>query len=399
MTTPLKRFWKFQDVAPEQWTDWRWQQRNRLSSQSNILSFFPQLPAEGQHSFAAWARRFNLGITPYLLSLMETGVDHTPLEDDPLWNQFRFHEGSAAADILQTRETQEERWELPEEMPTSILQRTYPDRAVFRLVNTCFGFCNYCYLTARVLEREQSQKRVAGAAEWEASLKYLRAHPQVRDVLLSGGEPLLLDNERLERVFFDLSRIESVRTVRINTRVFTFNPYRVDRDLVRLFKKYRLTAMEIHLAHPREITEVVDERLALFDEEGYRPTILWRSPLLQGVNDSEEVLTELLFKLYERRIIPYYLFHIAPFTLKRSSHSLSIRKGAELMRRIRRRVPGAAFPRYTLWHLTGKQDIPLEPEGTPTFVYTQDEAGHPIVRFLNWKKEWVTYPDVAEPSH
>jgi lysine 2,3-aminomutase len=396
MTRPSKRFWKFQDVPQEQWSDWRWQLRNRLGSQSDILSFFPHLSAQGQQAYAAWSRRFNLGITPYTLSLIETGADHTPLERDPMWTQFRFHGDSEAADIL-SHETQEN-WEIPGEVPTPMLQHTYPDRAMLRLANTCFGFCNYCYLTARVLDREQGRKRRGESADWENSLAYLRAHPEVRDVVLSGGEPLLLDNERLERILFELTRIESIRTVRLNTRVFTFNPYRVDRDLIRLFKKYRVMALEFHLAHPREITDALDERLDLFDEEGYRPLLLWRAPLLKGVNDSVEVLRELLVKLYERRISAYYFFHVAPFTLKRSSHGLSVRRGVELLRNLRRAVPGPVFPRYSLFHPTGKHDIPLEPEGTPTFIYTRDEAAQPIVRFLNWKQQWVTYQDVDEEA-
>ena len=113
-------------------------------------------------------------------------------------------------------------------------------------------------------------------------------------------------------------------------------------------------------------------------------------------NDSENVLKELLVKLYQRRITPYYLFHFAPYALGRTAHGISIRRGAELLSRIRRQIPGPAFPQYALFHIAGKHDIPLDPGGTPNFIYGRDDKNRPIVRFKNWKNDWVTYADVED---
>lgn len=391
----MKRFWKFESVSKDEWQDWKWQYRNRLSSKSDLKEFFPNISNEDLEAFKDYVRKYNFAITPYTLSLVEMDDRQNPVEGDPVWSQFRYYsreEISGVSDYDGSREN----WEETSEMPTRILQHKYPDRAIIRIINTCFAHCNYCYLTSRVLDKDTSKEKKGDDSEWERTLIYLKNTPSIRDVLISGGEPLLLSNERLERIFSGLSGIPSIRSIRLNTRALTFNPYRFDEGLVSIFKRYKLTALEIHTVHPREINGVFDEKLRLFDEMGYRPLILWRAPLLKGINDSAEVLEELFVKLYERRITPYYLFHYAPFTLGRSTYGLSVKKGSMLMAELRRRIPGPAVPRYTLFHIEGKHDIPLEYEESPSFVYTKDGEGNPVVRFKNWKNKWVEYPDIDD---
>ena len=278
----MKRLWKHAEVPEAQWSDWRWQQRNRLDSNSDLKSLFPNMTIPQQQAFHSYVQKFNLAITPYALSLIEYDEQLNPVESDPIWNQFRFlkdNERSGATDYDGAREN----WEAPEEMPTPILHHKYPDRAIFRITNTCFGHCNYCYLTSRVLDKERQKEKFGDSADWSKSLDYLRANPQIRDVLISGGDPLIMENGRIDQVLTDLARVKSVQSVRINTRALTYNPFRFDLELVRIIKKHRVTALEIHVAHPRELSEAVDERLTLLDESGHRPLILWRAPLLYGI--------------------------------------------------------------------------------------------------------------------
>jgi lysine 2,3-aminomutase len=391
----MKRFWRYKDVTDEQWTDWKWQMRNRLWNKSSIWDFFPKFNSMDAESFASFAGRFSLGLTPYILSLIELDGAGNPLPDDPIWNQFRFlySRELIGADVYDGVEVN---WEKSEELPTRILHHKYPDRAIIRTTHQCFGKCNYCYLTSRVLDLKTINAKAGDQSAWEESLAYLQRHAEIRDVLLSGGDPLILSNELIDKLFCDLARIPSIRSIRLNTRALTFNPYRFDRDLVDIFKKNRLTALEIHLAHPKEITEAFDEALARFEQVGYRPMILWRSPLLRGINDSYDVLQDLLLKLYQRRIVPYYIFHYAPYSLGRANLGVGIKEGIRLLARLRRIIPGPAFPRYTLFHPEGKQDIPLEPEGTSEFRFARNNKGEPIVKFKNWKGKWVTYLDIVD---
>lgn len=388
------RFPRFRDVSDDDWRDWRWQLRHRLDWRTrDVRSFFPRLSDAALGELRGWTARFKLALTPYVLSLLELDEEGNPRPGDPIWNQFRFlSPGEVVGD--EAGLPREENWELPGELPTRILHHKYPDRAILRVVNQCFGHCNYCYLTTRVIDREGSSGRTGGEEDWRRSLAYLRAHPEIRDVLLSGGDPLVLGNARLGRMLRALRGIPSIRTLRLNTRAPTFNPFRFDRELVALLREHAVTALEIHVAHPRELTPELDAALRLLDEGGLRPLVLWRAPLLAGINDDRETLRTLLVGLYERRITPYYLFHFAPHALGRTTRGVSVAEGAALLASLRREVPGPAFPRYALFHVGGKHDIPLDRGGSSGFRYEQDAQGRPVVRFLNWRGEWVTYPDV-----
>jgi lysine 2,3-aminomutase len=386
----------FRDVPDEDWRDWRWQLRHRLDWRTrDVRALFPRLPEAAAREFRAYAERFKVALTPYVLSLVRLDEEGNPAAGDPIWGQFRFLGAGELADP--GGEARPENWELPGELPTPILHHKYPDRAILRVVNQCFGHCNYCYLTTRVIDREGSPARAGDAGDWKRSLAYLRAHPEIRDVLLSGGDPLVLGNARLARMLRELRAIPSIRAIRVNTRALTFNPFRFDRELAELFREVSLTALELHVAHPRELTPELDAALRRFDEASHRPLLLWRSPLLAGINDRSEVLEELLVGLYARRITPYYLFHYAPHALGRTARGVSVAEGAALLSALRRRIPGPAFPRYALFHVGGKHDIPLDAGGSAEFRYERDAQGRAIVRFLNWRREWVTYPDV-EPA-
>lgn len=390
-----RRFWKFQSVSESKWKDWKWQLQNRLQNGSRLTDYFPNASPVEIQNFKNYAGRFTLGLTPYALSLLELDRDLNPINSDPIWRQVRYFDAEAVAGDYAYDGTSTN-WELPSEFPTRILQHKYPDRAIIRIVNHCLGYCSFCYLTARILDKESKKSLAFSSESWKKTLDYLRAHEEIRDVLISGGDPLALGNSKLDQIFEDLSGIDSIKSVRLNTRALSFNPFRLNRELAEIFKRHRLNSLEIHLVHPREITAEFDEALAHFDECGYRPRILWRSPLLKGINDSIDVLEDMLIKLYQRRVVPYYLFHAAPFTVARSSYATSIRKGIDLLLNLRRRIPGPAFPRYTLFHPGGKQDIPLELGGTPHFQFTRNSDGDPIVRFWNWRGEEVTYPDVLD---
>jgi len=390
----MKRFWKYRDVPHALWEDWKWQLRNRLHNESTPTDFFPNIGEEAQAEFRQYTQLFRLALTPYTLSLVEYTNDLNPVPRDPIWQQFKFH-NLDHRDKTTDYDGVNINWELPEELPTHILHHKYSDRAILRVADLCHGYCSYCYLTRRTLDRSVEHKGKEDWQDiWSKSLSYLRRHREVRDVLVSGGDPLLLDNRRIDKILSDLSEISSIVTTRLNTRTLTFNPYRIDGELIEIFKRHHLTVLEVQFVHPREITKEVDRTLDLFDQCNYRPLILWRAPLLRDINDSYEVLEELLTKLYQRRVVPYYLFHCAPYSLGRPIYGTDIRTGIRILLELRRKLPGPAFPRYTLFHPTGKQDIPLELEGTPTFQFATDKVGRPIVTFRNWRGDWVTYPDV-----
>lgn len=393
MAWSLKMKFKGKQIPKEKWKDWRWQTKNRLNNNSNLRIFFPNIDKSEINLFKKYISKYHIGLTPYLLNLIEKDEKGTPVKGDPIWEQFKYF------DFDQDREATgydgiNINWELSNEMPTKILHHKYPDRAILRVTNSCFGYCNYCYLTKRTIDIIATEYK-SGKNAWEKSLEYLKKSPQIRDILISGGDPLLFSNKRLKKILEDLKLIKTIKSTRLNTRALTFNPFRFNEELIHLFKEYSLTALEIHIAHPKELTKEVDEVLEKFETIGYRPLILWRSPLLKGINNSINVLERLFFALYKRRIIPYYLFHYAPYALGRSVFATPVKEGVQLLKILRRKLPGISIPRYTLFHSSGKNDIPLEPAGTPDFQYFKNKNGKPSIRFQNWKNEWVTYPDVG----
>lgn len=384
-------------VSQENWRDWKWQQKNSITAK-NFTSFFPNLNTQEIESLQKYDKQFKFSFTPYLLNLIDLDENGNPCPNDPIWMQIRYSE-MEATDGYSDYDGKTINWEIPSEFPSEIMQYKYPDRAIIRLTNSCLGYCNYCYLAMRTLDKKIQKHQETMEKNWDATLSFLRSNPQIRDLLISGGDPLLLSNSRLRQIFSDLRSIKSIKTLRLNTRALTHNPFRFDTELISLFQEYRINVLEVHFAHPREITADVDYVLDQLDKINSRPLLLWRSPLLKDINNVPDVMEDLLVKLYERTIVPYYVFHYAPFAPGRHSLSTSVREGIQLLLKIRRKIPGPAFPIYCLYHPTGKQDIPLEPEGTPRFKYVLNEQGKPIIEYRNWKGEWVSYddPDPTRP--
>ncbi len=376
------------------WTDWIEQLRYRATSVDSLRSCFPRITAEELETFIQSGIRFKFAVTPYFLSLIQQKAG-APFPNDPLWMQVKLYNEesdshSSSYDDIHVN------WELTEEMPNSLIHHKYPDRAILRVADHCFAYCSYCYLTRRTLDRMSKREEPQGK-RWGQAIRYLRANPAIQDVLISGGDPLLFPNSRIESMLKELREIPSIKTIRLNTRALSFNPFRIDEDLVAIFREYDLTALEVHFSHPNELTREVDQALKLLDQSSHRPLLLWRAPLLRGINSSPEVMCNLLLGLYKRRILPYYLFHYAPYTLSRQSLATSVREGVRLMNSLKRTIPGAAVPRYTLFHPSGKQEIPLEEEGTPEFQYCEKpESENRFIRFKNWRGDWVEYPDIPD---
>lgn len=371
---------------------WKFQRDNRIYGPSEMRKAFPAYSEELLAALNAYRKKYRFALTPYLLSLIARDVDGNPRQDDPIWRQFKFISEQETTGVA-NYDGITPNWERPEELPTPILHHKYPGRAIFRLTNSCFSYCNYCYMTPRVRDRSLNQVAATSDKHWQDSLVYLKNNPAVHDVLISGGDPLVLNNEKIDRILHYLRQIPSIETIRINTRALTHNPYRLDSDLVSIMKRHRVNVLEVHIVHPNEFTDEFDERISLLAEGGYRPQILWRAPLLKGINDTVDIMRNLLLGLYKRNITPYYLFHFAPFSPGRSVLGTPVRNGVKILLKLRRSIPGPAFPRYTLFHIDGKHDIPLEENGTKEFVYSKDREGKPIITFRNWKGDKVTYYD------
>jgi lysine 2,3-aminomutase len=311
-------------------------------------------------------------------------VDETlsPTPDDPIWMQYVPHLLTNESDPI---DLLDENWEEPKDMVTPILQHKYPNRANFRIQNSCLAYCMYCFEAKRVLASEQIKEGYSQSL-FKDSVEYVRRHPEIEEIVLSGGEPLVLNNEKLGHVLSQIRSIRSVRAVRIQTRALSHNPFRIDDGLLDLLGEYDVTAMGIHVSHPVEITQEFCEAIARLQSLPHPPLLLPQIPLLKGINDSLEILRSLLLQLYVLKTKPYYLLHSMPFTASPESLRTSVQKGVQLMRQLRRHFSGPAVPEYVIVHHAGKHTVPIELAGSDEFRYLGD-----MVEFINWRGDWCRY--------
>ncbi|MEK6873828.1 MAG: radical SAM protein [Nanoarchaeota archaeon] len=389
------------DKTTGEWKDWKWQERNAVRDVREVASYFTRVDRTFFDGLYEKSSGLKFQVTQYMLSQIPGDISLEELQKNPWFLQFFplgdiYHQGPDAYNGT-------ENWDMPEEFPTSNLQHKYTNRALVRFRN-CLAYCNFCFEALGTLEKDPKPEKIFKWGDWEKSLEYLASRPEIEEVVLSGGEPLLLPDLKLEQVLRDISEIRSedekpkIRFKRIHTRVLSHNPYRVTDDLVKTLKDYRVNEIAFHIAHPSEITDDFREAIYRIREGAgrYAPILATHTPLLGNINASAEKLWELFGQLYELNIKPYYLIHTFPHTPFANQQRVSVKDGVKLMKQLKRHKSNIAIPEYIVAHYNGKITVPLELNGTPEFQYTKDEQGNPIVKFLNWKDRWVTYPDCED---
>ncbi|MFB3883598.1 MAG: KamA family radical SAM protein [Thermodesulfobacteriota bacterium] len=313
--------------------------------------------------------RYPMRITRYYLNLIEA-------PGDPIWLQ-------CAPDSLELKED-----DLPTDpfnekglSPVTGLIHRYPDRVVLLVSSTCPTFCRFCMRKWRIRNRET----LDSPARLEAGFEYIARTTAVRDVILSGGDPLLLPDETLENILQRLRRIPHVEMIRINTRTPVTLPERITLRLCRMLKHYHPLYINAHFNHPLEITEESTEACSRLADAGI--PLGNQTVLLRGVNDDPEVMRRLMQKLLAIRVRPYYLHQMD--LVKGTGHfRASVRKGLEIMAALRGHTSGMANPYFVIDLPGGKGKVPVLPDGIRKNGQT--------LYLRNYLDEVVGYPDVEE---
>ncbi len=312
---------------------------------------------------------FPMRINPYFLNLITSS-------GDPLWKQ-------AVPDPLEITDSVCIPDPLDEDnlSPVPNLVHKYPDRALFLVTNQCAMYCRFC-----------TRKRKVGTGKMNinnetirAGIDYLQKTHQIREVLISGGDPLLLEDEKLEDILLQLKRIPSIEVIRIGTRTPCTLPMRITPKLVSILKKYHPLYINTHFNHPYEITHQAIKACTLLVDSGV--PVGCQTVLLKGVNDKPEILKNLFLALLRMRVKPYYLFH-ADLTRGTDHFRTSTRTGLDIMRHLIGNISGMAIPTYALDAPNGKGKIPL----TPEYIIN---SGKSLV-FNNYLGETCTYPEVQD---
>jgi lysine 2,3-aminomutase len=269
--------------------------------------------------------------------------------------------------------------------PVPHIVHRYPDRVLFLATGFCSAYCRYCTRTHMVSKKDKCH---SNKSEWDVALDYIRSHPEIRDVLISGGDPLTLSDSRLEYLLSQIRAIQHVEIIRIGTKVPVVLPQRITPGLVNMLKKYHPLLMSIHFTHPDELTEETAHACKKLANAGI--PLGSQTVLLKGINDSVEVFTKLVHELLKVRVRPYYLYQCDP--IPGSSHFRTpVEKGLELIKGLRGFTSGYAIPHFVIDAPGGGGKIPLLPD----YVKGKNEDGYLLI---NFEGKTFVYPEPAEKA-
>jgi lysine 2,3-aminomutase len=335
---------KYKEVAGEDWHNWRWQLKNQIRHPTDLAAML-RLPQETLSDIARVNARYPLRITPYYLSLAETASLDDPILRQCLPNLAELDEDNGGApDALDEQGSS----------PLPNLVHRYPDRALFITGNFCAVHCRHCMRK----RHWEAQMLPPSSAEIEAVATYLENHAGVREVLISGGDPLLLSEGKLEEIIQSFSAVSSLQTLRFGSRVPTVLPQRMTTEFCRLLASGKPAWLATHFNHARELTAEAAKAADNLLRAGI--PVVNQSVLLKGVNDSVEALGDLFTGLLRLKIKPYYLFHGDP--IQGTMHfRTGVEKGLEILDALRGKISGLALPAYAFDLPGGAGKIRLEP--------------------------------------
>lgn len=346
----------FPQATEKQWNNWRWQIQNSYTN-FRKLSEILDVSNIDDVNFLTKSRKLPLRITPYYASLL----------------YGKAHDYALIKSVVPSKQELilspgEESDPLHEDAmcPVANLVHRYPDRVLFLSTGFCSVYCRYCTRSHMVLK----DKKHYGIRAWETAIEYIQNNTAIRDVVISGGDPLTMPEKPLEFLLSSLHKIPHIDMLRIGTKVPMVLPQRITNKLVRMLKKYQPLYMSIHATHPDEITPEVSEACRRLADAGI--VLGSQTVLLKGVNDNVETMKELMHRLLKVRVRPYYIYQCDP--IPGSSHFRTpVSKGIEIIQGLRGFTSGYAIPHYVIDAPGGGGKIPLLPE------YYQGREGNYVV--------------------
>ena len=353
---------------PAVWADWRWQMRRRLTRLEHFHAYL-DLTAGERRGLEMAGERFAVAVTPHFASLMDPDDPHCPIRRQvvPLESEVVISDG----------DMEDPCGEDGASVVEGLVHR-YPDRVLLFATEICASYCRYCTRSRLVNQGEL----VPLPRRLERILHYLRAHDEIRDVLLSGGDPLLMSDGLLDEVLGRLRDIRHIELLRIGSRVPCFVPQRITPELVAVLRRHRVW-LSLHFSHPAELTPEVAVACDLLADGGI--PLGSQTVLLRGINDDAEVLKSLFHGLVELRVRPYYLYQADP-VLGTGHLRTSVADGLEIMAKLRGFTSGYAVPTYVVDAPGGGGKISLQPE---TVVAREGRRW----QLRNWAGHVYTYID------
>jgi lysine 2,3-aminomutase len=363
----------FPAASIAEWNDWHWQLRHRIRRLEQ-LSPILELTMDEMTAVLRHRGTLPLAITPYYASLLDPDDSTQPLRRTvvPVNDEYIRSPGEDVDPLAEEADS-----------PVPGLVHRYPDRVLFLVTHFCSTNCRYC-TRSRMVGLEQGQ---AGTRRrWQQVIEYIENTPRVRDVLVSGGDPLTLSDEKIEWLLSRLRKIPHVELIRIGTKVPVVLPQRITPSLVRIIKRYHPLWMSIHFTHPRELTVETAAACARLADAGV--PLGSQTVLLSGINDSVDTMRALMQGLLRLRVKPYYLYQCDPI-LGSAHFRTSVQKGLEIIAGLRGHTSGYAVPTYVIDAPGGGGKIPILPE------YVVGRDGEDLL-LRNYEGRIFRYPDSAD---
>lgn len=336
---------KWSRVPTEQWNDWHWQISHRVTTVEELKEVIPLAKAE-ETGITQCLETLRMAVTPYYASLINPNDPQCPVRKQAIPTVLELHVGEYDLFDPLHEDT---------DSPVPGLTHRYPDRVLLLVTDQCSMYCRHC-----------TRRRMAGQTDqalplehFQQALQYIRATPQVRDVLISGGDPFTFSDDRLDYILSNLRAIPHVEIIRIGSRIPVVLPMRITEDLVQMLRKYHPIWVNTHFNHPKEITPESQAALARLADAGI--PLGNQSVLLRGVNDCPNIMKKLVHLLVKNRVRPYYIYQ-CDLSTGIEHFRTSVSKGIEIVENLRGHTSGYAVPTYVVDAPGGGGKIPVSPQ-------------------------------------
>ncbi len=366
----------YPEVTDDQWNDWKWQVKNRVETLEQLKKYVT-LTEEEEEGVKLSLTTLRMAITPYYISLIDPNNPHCPIRKQSI---------PTAAEVYQSPADMLDPLHEDEDSPAPGLTHRYPDRVLFLITDMCSMYCRHC--TRRRFAGQNDCETTSGRID--KAIAYIASNPVVRDVVLSGGDALLVSDKMLESIISRLRDIPHVEVIRIGSRTPVVLPQRITDDLVNMLKKYHPIWLNTHFNHPDEVTEESIEACAKLANVGV--PLGNQSVLLRGINDSTMVMKDLMHKLVKMRVRPYYIYQ-CDLSMGLEHFRTPVSKGIEIIEGLRGHTSGYAVPTFVVDAPGGGGKIPV----MPNYVVSQ-APGKVILR--NYEGVITTYsePECYSPT-
>lgn len=341
----FKRFPYYQDVPASDWNDWRWQIRNRITTVEKLREVLG-IQEEEANEVNSCLKHFRMAITPYYASLIDSNNKNCPIKRQavPTIDELNFDDADMSDPLHEDVDS-----------PVTGITHRYPDRVLLLVTDQCSMYCRHCTRRRMAGGRDRALPK----GQVDRAIAYIHNNKKVRDVLISGGDPLTLSDDNLEYIIRRLRAIKHVEIIRIGTRTPVVLPQRITPELCDMLKKYHPVWINTHFNHPNEVTPQSREACERLSNAGI--PLGNQSVLLKGVNDCPNIMKKLLHKIMIMRVRPYYLYQ-CDLSQGIGHFRTSVGKGIEIMENLRGHTTGLAVPTFVVDAPGGGGKIPVMPQ-------------------------------------